>query len=522
MVFSLIFADEQVQAPPAAHDDFWYQPIATTSSGVKVNAYTAMQVSSLYACVRVLASTIASLPKNVMRKTVKGVVKAPDHPLQDVINKKPNNYQTAYEFWYMQIAFGMLYGNMYAKKVPGSKGSTDQLIPMRPDNVTVEQLKNGNLRYKYKDPLKNNQVETLLSDEVLHIPSFSFDGIAGIAPIYFAGNAIGLAVATEVFGSQFFSKNATPAVALEYPGSLKDEVARKNIINSWKRQHSGLNNSFSVAVLEEGMKIHQLTMANKDTQYLETRKHQIAELCRFFGIPLHMVNELEKSSFNNIEQQSIEFYKNTIRPECYKIEQRIDTDLIEQQQTYHVRHDYDELLKGETKARFESYASAVNTGWLTRNEVREREGYDPLPGLDEPLTPLNMQKGDEAAALMPVIRDLAERIAGAECDKKDQLLTKFKKVDDAMIAKTTELAEKHKKYAYNVLKPFVDLCENLIDTKINITGVINYCEASIAGEFIDNFENKAKTTQLSKDVAMNKIMVELVNLFEDEDGQDTN
>lgn len=388
MFFSTMLNGLQDGGTPGPTDDFWYEPVGTSISGVRVTAITAMKVSACYACVRVLAETMASLPRQIFYRDADGdQIEDLEHPLKSILNRSPNPLQTAFEFWEMMAAFSALYGNSYASIDWDNTGKVTAMWPMRPDCVKVEVMPNRRLRYHYNNPLTKT-TEIYLQEDIFRVPGLSLDGYTGLNTILFAQDALGLALATEIFGGKFFSQDATPSVVLEHPNALSP-VAMQNLKESWKRNHSGLNNAFSVSILEEGMKVNPIGIANKDSQFLETRRYQISEIARFFRIPLHMINELEKSSFSNIEQQSIEFVKYTVRPHCIRGEQRVNKDLLLDERFY-MKHNIDALLRGEMLTRYQGYASGINAGWLTRNEARKREDLNKLPGLDEPLSPLNM------------------------------------------------------------------------------------------------------------------------------------
>lgn len=478
MLFKAIMgsADDHIPGPA---DDFWYESINQSLTGVRVTALSAMRASACYACVKVLAETIASLPRNIYeRQSGDATRPAQGHPLQDVMDLSPNDEQTAFEFWEMSIAFGALYGNSYAVIVPGARGAVDQLKPLRPDYMRIYRASNNTLRFEYTDPLTAKKT-IYLADELLRIPGFSFNGVEGIAPIFFATDPIGLALATEAFGAKFFSKDATPAVVLEHPNQLKPEAV-KNIKESWLKAHSGLGNAYSVAVLEEGMKVNAIGVKNNEAQFLETRKYQIAEIARYFRIPPHMIGDLERSTNNNIEQQAIDFVKYTIKPWVRRIEQRVNRDLIVASNRFFMKHELDELLMGEMLPRYNAWSSAINAGWLTRNEVRRRENRNPLPGLDEPLKPKNMGDAQEqqragegsqpgnpgrtdsdksAKAVAAVVSDAFERIVSAEVSGLSALAKKHE--GDAFAEKATAFYSKHRTYIEKTLAPSVALCASV-------------------------------------------------------------
>lgn len=480
MLFSAIMNTSEDSAPGPTND-FWYQPLATSSTGVRVTPLSAMRASACYACVKVLAETIASLPRIMAERMTDGtVMPRPQHPLQDVLELSPNGNQTAFEFWEMQIAFGCLYGNSYAEIIPGARGAVDQLKPLRPDCVTVQLLDNGRIRYTYRDPI-TAAVTIYNQDEIFKIPGFSFNGIEGIAPIFFAQDPIGLALATEQFGCKFFTNDATPALVLEHPKTLSPGAVDR-IKRTFKDLHAGLNNAYSVAVLEEDMKVHSLGVPNKDAQFLETRKHQIAEIARYMRVPLHMINELEKSAFSNIEQQSIEFVKYTIRPWLKRIEQRVGKDLITNNKFF-LRHDLDDLMQGEMLPRYQAYQIAATVGFMARNEIRRKEGLNPLDGLDEPLTPMNMGQGQGGADNQPApsrtpqggngasapdaaqgcaiaVRDAFDRITASELANLKALSKKAMDPNAAIDVIENFYQLKHAPYMVKALTPCQQLCES--------------------------------------------------------------
>jgi HK97 family phage portal protein len=489
MLFRAISGDSNPQSPGPAND-FWYEPVNVSATGVRITAMSAMRASSCYACIKVLAETVATLPRTIYQRLPNGdIAEARTHPLQDVIDTKPNDMQTGVEFWEMQTAFGALFGNAYAEIVPGRRGFADQLVPLRPDYMRTLRMPDSTYRFEYTDPLTLKK-KIYLPEELFRIPGFSFNGVEGIAPIFFANDPIGLALATEAFGCKFFSKDATPALVLEHPNALTPE-AIKNIKETWGKAHSGLENAFSVAVLEEGMKVNPLGVPNKDSQFLETRRYQIAEIARYFRIPLHMINELDKATYSNIEQQSIEFLKYTIRPQLRRIEQRVNSDLILRPDIFYLKHNTDDLLMGEIAVRYAAFASGINAGWLTRNEARKKEGLNPLPGLDEPLTPMNLggdkpmtppvEKKPQADARLllenhrigePVLHDAFERILSAERAAVSTMKKKY--AADILTAKVGEFySGKHREYVARTLAPCQRLCQAL---QVSAPDPVTYAE----------------------------------------------
>lgn len=479
---------------PAPGADYWYMPLGFgSSSGISITPFTAMKCSAVYACVMLLAETIASITRAVYERMPDGTTEERlQHPLNSVVQLSPNPLQTAFEFWLMQIAFGCLFGNSYAEIIPGARGAVDQLVPLRPDRLKIERLESGRIRYQYTDQYTGQQ-RTLLQEEVFRIPGFSFNGIEGIAPIFFANDPIGLSMAVEMFASKFFKNDATPPLVLTHPGVLSPDAA-KVVRDNWIKQHAGLNNAHLPAVLQEGMKVETLGKPNKDNQFAETRQLQIVEVARYLRIPPHMIGDLTQSTNNNIEQQSLEFVKFTLRPWLTKIEQRVNFDLITNNTRFYLKHDLNELMMGEMLARYQAYQIGATTGFITRNEIRKKENLNPLPGLDKPLTPLNMggenngqggadnapspsktpQGGKQAAGY--VVRDAFERIVKSEAATLDGLYSKNADKPEKMAAALRLFYdERHQSYVAKTLGVCEDFC--------HVLGIESPCAADYAASY---------------------------------------
>ena len=217
--------------------------------------------------------------------------------------------------------------------------------------------------------------------EVLHVPGLGFDGLVGYSPIAMAKNAIGMAIACEEYGAKFFSNGAAPSGVLEHPGTLKDPA---KIRDSWNQTFGGSSNAHKVAVLEEGMKYTPISISPNEAQFLETRKFQINEIARIFRIPPHMLADLDKSSFSNIEQQSLEFVKYTLEPWLVRLEQSMVRALIspEEKKNLFIKFNVDGLLRGDYQSRMNGYATARQNGWMSANDIRELENLDRIPAED--------------------------------------------------------------------------------------------------------------------------------------------
>lgn len=354
-----------------------------SASGKYVNERTAMQMTAVYACVRILSEAVASLPLHIFHYTGTGSEKASEHPLYHILHDEPNPEMTSFVFRETLMTHLLLWGNAYAQVIRNGKGEVTALYPLMPDRMTVDRDSKGRLYYEYRtgdDEPRNGKISTvrLQPADVLHIPGLGFDGVVGYSPIAMAKNAIGLSIATEEYGSKFFANGATPSGILEYPGTVKDP---ERVRESWNAGFGGSANAHKVAVLEEGMKYTPISISPNEAQFLETRKFQIDEIARIFRVPPHMVGDLDKSSFSNIEQQSLEFVKYTLDPWVMRWEQSITRRLFspEEKRKYFVKFNVDGLLRGDYESRMRGYATARQNGWMSANDIRELENLDRIP-----------------------------------------------------------------------------------------------------------------------------------------------
>ena len=375
-----------------------------TTSGNRVNNQTAMRTTAVYACVRILSEAIASIPLNFYRYTSDGgKEKYPTHPLYYLLHDEPNPEMTSFVFRETLMGHLLLWGNAYAQIVRNGKGEVLALYPLLPDRMQVDRDSAGRLVYtytRYRDEAGSKRdFETikLFKEDVLHIPGLGFDGLIGYSPIAMAKNAIGMSMAAEDYGATFFANGATPGGILEHPGIVKDP---ERLRESWHAQFSG-KNSHNIAVLEEGMTFKPMSIPPNEAQFLETRKFQIDEIARIFRVPPHMVGDLEKSSFSNIEQQSLEFVKYTLNPWVARWEQSLAHALLlpSEKTKYVVKFNVDGLLRGDYQSRMNGYAIGRQNGWLSANDIRELENMNRIPaeeGGDEYLINGNMTKMKDA------------------------------------------------------------------------------------------------------------------------------
>lgn len=397
-----------------------------STSGKMVTERSAMQMTAVYACVRILSEAIAGLPLHMYRyKEDGGKEKALDHPLYLLLHDEPNPEMSSFVFRETLMTHLLLWGNAYAQIIRNGKGEVVALYPLMPNKMTVSRDENGQLYYTYQKsqdelPKDNTCTVTLHPSDVLHIPGLGFDGLVGYSPIAMAKNAIGLAIATEEYGSKFFANGAAPSGVLEHPGTIKDP---QRVRESWMSQFGGSANSNKIAVLEEGLKYTPISISPEQAQFLETRKFQINEIARIFRVPPHMVGDLEKSSFSNIEQQSLEFVKYTLDPWVVRWEQSIQRTLLsaDEKKTYFVKFNVEGLLRGDYQSRMSGYATARQNGWMSANDIRELENLDRIPaedGGDLYLVNGNMLPLSKAGAFADTTTDFGKEEEANESDEE--------------------------------------------------------------------------------------------------------
>jgi HK97 family phage portal protein len=398
----------------SAYGDFWFEPVSVrTASGARVSADSAMRLAAVYACVRILAETMASLPIVVYRRRPDGGKdKDTDHWLFRLLVKRPNRYQNAFEWREMLQGHLALRGNAYCQIITNPRGEIAELIPIHPDRIKLELLSSGDYRYRVTDRFGKDSV--LPREDVWHLRGLSSDGLIGMSPIELARESLGMALAAQDYGARFFANDAKPTGGwIEFPGSFKDAEAKRVFRDSYQAAQSGANRG-KVLVLENGMKFHEVGVTNKDAQFLELRKFQMTDVARLFRVPPHMIADLDRATFSNIEQQSLEFVMHTMTPWAERWEASIASELLLESDDLEVEFNFTNLMRGDAASRSAYYQSGIQNGWLTRNEARAAENLNPIDGLDEPLRPLNMveehavQEGDDPAEVESIVPEPAD------------------------------------------------------------------------------------------------------------------
>ena len=376
-------------------------------SGVRVDPETALRSTVVLACVRVLATSVAGLPLHLYRRQPDGGKSiAREHPLYRVLHTSPNGWQTSFEFREQLMLHLCLHGNAYVEIRAGSAGFASELLPLHPSRMKVERIENGRLRYKYREDTGGETVYT--QDQISHIRWLSDDGVQGMVPVELARDAIGLARACEIHGASFFGNGARPGVVLTSENMIDAETAR-SLRDNWERVHRGSDRAFKTAVLTGGLKPVELGGNNQESQFLETRRFAVEEICRIYGCPPHLVGDLTRSSFSNIEQQSLDYLQNTLLGWLRRFESAFARDLITDPNVF-AEFDVRGLLRGDAAARASYYQTLWNLGVASINEIRGWENLDPVTGGDTRFVQLNMTTLERAVADPGPVATVAEEI----------------------------------------------------------------------------------------------------------------
>jgi HK97 family phage portal protein len=373
----------------------WHEDSGSrTPSGIRVTADNSMACSAYTACIRVISDAVSSLPLHVYERLANGgKAKAPANPVYRLLHMQPNPWQTAQEFRDWMTGMYLHYGASYAEIRPGARGAISELWPLHSSRMEAERLEDGRLRYRYKEP--SGKITTYSQDQIFALRFTTEDGIKPIPTYQLFRNAIGLAQALEAHGSTYFGNGARPGIVLESDNPIPAEASER-LREQWERMHRGPDRAFRTAVLPNGVKAHELSGSNEAAQFLETRQYQVIEICRAFRVPPHMIQDLTRSTYSNIEVQGTEFVQHCLLPHLKRWEAAISRDLIVDDETYFAEHSVSGLLRGDHASRSAYYVSALQNGWMTVNEIRELENLNPIgPEGDKHFVQLNMTTLDK-------------------------------------------------------------------------------------------------------------------------------
>lgn len=367
-----------------------------TKAGMAVSEDSALALPTVYACIRVLAESVASLPLVLYRKQGRDKMPAVDHPLYFLLHDQPNGVHTSFIWREIVQAHLAGWGNHFS--LVNRRGRrVESLVPVHPLQIQVE-MQGGEKRFRYTTNDGAGQ-KILGPDDVLHIQGISYDGIKGWSPIRLHREAIGWGLATQQFSSTFFGNGARVSGVLEHPGAVQDpEKVRKE----WEALYSG-DQQNRLAILQQGMKYQNISVSPDDAQFVQTRGLQVAEICRIFNVPPVLVQDFSRATWSNAEHADLAFVKHTLLPWLTRIETALDMSLLTdaERREYFFRFKVQGMLRGDNAGRAAFYHSGITDGWMTRNEARALEDLDPLAGLDEPLTPVAAAQVVDAPADEP-------------------------------------------------------------------------------------------------------------------------
>ena len=377
-------------------DDF----TVTSKSGVKVNESTTLNLDSVLGCIKILSETIASLPLQVYERVEEGKQKASTHSVYNLLHLEPNSIMTSFVFRELAMLNLLIWGNFYAE-IEEKNGEIKNLWPLPPWRV---EAKLTNTKKKYFDiKLKNGKKRNLRDDQVLHIPGMGWDGVKGFSPLSVSQDTFGMGIALEEFTNNFFSNGMNVGSVAEHPGKLSKEAADR-LRKDLREKHEGLGNAHRLMLLEEGMKFSKSIFPPNDAQMLESRKFSIEQIARIYRVPLHLLQHLEKATNNNIEHQGIDFVVHTIRPWLIRWEQGINTKLftVNERVRYFAEFNVEGLLRGDIQSRYAAYATGRQWGWLSVNDIREKENMNKKENGDIYLQPMNMVEAGTVVEQQPI------------------------------------------------------------------------------------------------------------------------
>ena len=401
-----------------------------TYTGKRVSVRSSLETQvTVFACVRLIAETFGSFPAHLFRRTsdrererVEQTKTRYPGSLARLIHQSPNIEMTASEFWELRTGHVASWGDAWAEIVRDGMGRPSALWPLRPDRMEVKRSKAGRRQFLYT--LDSGERVELLPRQVFHTRGFGLDPLVGLSPIGVARQAVSVALATEEYGGRLFANSAIPGVVVKSPNRMKAQEVKEFKAN-WTQKFGGLSNAQRVAVLHSGMEVETLGIPPKDAQFLDLRKFEVAELARLFRVPLHMIQEVEKSTSwgSGIEQQDIGFAVHTMLPYVTRTEASINRDLRDPEagntlldEALFAKFDMRGLLRGDMKTRAEFYSKGINDGWLLREDVRALEDLPVIAGLDKPVLSENVQVLDEEG--MPIPDDSWDIEAGGRSSRR--------------------------------------------------------------------------------------------------------
>jgi len=377
--------------PKAWNPSLWNLRGSQSLSGEIVTEETALTYSAVYNAISLISGTVGSLPLHLMQQTGKTKQIFDQNPLYRVMHTKWNPYVTAMAGRETLTSHVLAWGNGYAEKIFDGMGRLVELWPIPPDRVIAIEMRDGVLEY---DIRVGNETKTLPREMILHVPGLGFDGVIGYSVIAMARKSIGLGMALETFGAMYFGQGTHPGVVVSHPNQLAPD-AHSNLKKSLIDAYSGLGKSHRLMLLEDGMKLEKIGIPPNDSQFIESKIHHVSDIARWFNLPPHKLNDVSKSSFNNIEAEQTSFVMDSILPWLIRFEQNYEMQLLtltEQKQNLYFKHIVEGLLRANSKDRAEYYRIMIGNGIMTPNEVRSKENFNPStnPLADELFMPTGL------------------------------------------------------------------------------------------------------------------------------------
>ena len=373
---------------PDAWDDFWYSRQGFESkTGLDINEDNALTYSAVYACVKVISEDLASLPLHVYRRSGDSKDRAYDHPLYYLLHDAPNDEMSAMQFRECLQAHTLTWGNAYAEIIRDLRGMPKALWPLNPAKMTVIRPETE-LIYEYQ--IENGEKKRFSAYDILHIAGLGYNGLIGYSPVGYQREAIACGISAQDWASSNFKNGGRLQLAFIHPSPKAPNKEGRDHFKDEIRKEYGGRGGQSIGVLWEGMKPEKIGMTMEDAQFLESRKFTRTEICGMYRVPAHKIGDLERATFSNIEQQALEYVVDAIRPWAVRWEQAINQRLLGGSGKFFVEHNMDGLLRGDIASRYAAYAVGRQWGWLSVNDIRERENMNPVDGGDMRLQPLNM------------------------------------------------------------------------------------------------------------------------------------
>lgn len=348
-----------------------------------VTPENAMEISDVLTCVRVLAESIACLPLCIYKKEDEGGFKAYDHPLYEILRWQPNTNQTSYDLRLWLMTDALLRGNGFAQVVRNLRGEVIELYPLFANKIKYHHMPDGTLHYVYPDPEDEDSEVMLAQQEVLHIRTFASGQLLSPSLVKLSEDLLSGAKSAEEYTREFFSNGSVVSGVIEYPDEMDDETFQR-LKDDWSARYSGQGNRHKTPILEGGAKFNPMNLNHAESQMLESRKYTRSQIAGLFRVPAHLINDLEKATFSNIEHQDLGFVKHTLRPWLCNWEQKLRMTLLSDadKKSYYFKHDANDLLRGDMPSRYNAYSQAIQNGILSPNDVRRREDMPVYEGGD--------------------------------------------------------------------------------------------------------------------------------------------